>query len=773
MRVYKDTPFELSFMPWELEPPKTMLMVVVKATFNLANGGACTIADEQVPCLGEVPWDDGEPPSLRTETDYAVLKTRGEWYLTGRAFSASPVTVLPIGVRVGELRKQLAVWGDRVWVRGMLGSKPAEPAPFTEMPLRWERSFGGPGVADNPLGCGTRPVEIDKRVVEPLPNIEDPARPLTSKDDRPRPVGMFAIPGTWKPRVTKTGTYDDIWKVSRWPFFPRDFDYAFFNCAPHDQQLREGYWRGDEAIELTGLHRDHSRIRTSLPSLRARFFIEWATPRPAGSRPLELLSRSELEALGTPRLHEVPLRLDTIVIDSDAGHVMCSWRGLVEVADKQLSNVARVFAVHEPLDADAPHQHYEAWLLRKLLEEADEFGDEPEEAEENRAILAASGDSPGLSEAQAAAAHVEAELVKFLGAIGAILPPEPEPDLDAVRKTYREAGLDPDELLPEPEPSEVPEIPDPPSYLRLAALLRKRLGKPFTELDLSDAPYQKLDLCEVDFTGSILTGASFVGAKLRMAKLDGATLARADLSGADARGASLRDADVSELRAVEARFEDAVLDRATGSDADFTGARFARASFEGADLEAGKFGRCELRDARLDGADFTGSAMDGADFTAASLVDTSLEGVHAHDAIFERAKMPDLRGSDGADFTRARFVLVDAPRAQLQGAVLAHANLSGSNLEEADLSDSRAEGVNLMRCVLRRAKLDRADLREAVFLQADLFEASMEEADLSKADARGAHLFSAHLWRARTRSTLLEGAVVERTVLGDASGKRS
>ena len=55
MRVYKDTPFEFSLMPWELDPPRVSLMLVVKATFDLVDGAPCTIAEEQVPCLGEVP----------------------------------------------------------------------------------------------------------------------------------------------------------------------------------------------------------------------------------------------------------------------------------------------------------------------------------------------------------------------------------------------------------------------------------------------------------------------------------------------------------------------------------------------------------------------------------------------------------------------------------------------------------------------------------------------------------------------------------------------
>src|SRR5690606_36392173 len=153
---------------------------------------------------------------------------------------------------------------------------------------------GGPWVPENPVGRGTSPIQIDKVTIDPLPNIEDPARPLLSRDDRPAPAGMFPIPSTWRARISRTGTYDEHWKASRWPFFPKDFDFTFFNCAPPDT-WKDGYWRGDEELELSGLHPTQARIRTGLPGLTARVFVEWTTPRPAGATPLELPSCAELE----------------------------------------------------------------------------------------------------------------------------------------------------------------------------------------------------------------------------------------------------------------------------------------------------------------------------------------------------------------------------------------------------------------------------------------------------------------------------------------------
>ncbi|MCC6877105.1 MAG: DUF2169 domain-containing protein [Sandaracinaceae bacterium] len=767
MRVYKDTPFELSMMPWELEPPRTTLMVVIKATFDLGQDGLCTIAAEQVPCLGEVPWEDGEPPSLRTESDYAVLKPRGEWYLVGHAHAPGgrPATVVAVRARVGKLQKQLAVWGDRTWQMGLLGAKPSSPAPFTSMPLRWERSFGGPKIADNPAGCGTTSVQTKQGSHEPVPNIEDPTRPFLSRDDRHPPAGMFPIPVTWKARTARAGTYDAAWKASRWPYFPRDFDFTFFNCAPPDQWLPDEFWRGDEEIELSGLHPERTRIRARLPGLVAKAFVEWRTPRPEGARPLELLSRRELQALGTPRLQEIPLKLDTIAIDGDTLRVMCSWRGLIEVQDSRLSNVQRLFVVHEPMGSQGPREHYEQWLMRKLLEEADEFGFTSEDPALDEA-LPAPIEPPQPTQLGTAISVFRSDLLAFLETL-APLNTEANPSIEEVRAKYAELGADPDAILPEPEvPVVLPEIDEPRSLVRLGVLTRRMHGRHFHGVDLSDGPFDNLDLSGVDFTGSVLTGASFAGANLSGAVFDGANLDRANLMGANARGASFRETSLNEVLATEACFDEAVLDDAQGSRAIFEKARFRKASLVATELSECDLSATDFREARLDSVDLVRSILDGADLTGASLADATLEGIHAHDTIFERSKMPDLRGSDGADFTRARLVLVEAPRAQLQGAILEGANLSGSNLGEADLSDARASKANFLRCNMRAAKLDRCDLREAVLLQCDLFEASLEEAELGRADARGAHLFSANLRRAQLSGALLEGAILDRTLLG-------
>jgi uncharacterized protein YjbI with pentapeptide repeats len=785
MRIYRDTPFEFSYMPWEIQPPQTTLMIVVKGAFTIVPDGECTIAEEQVPCEGEVPWEDGDPPSLQLEGDYAVFKPRGEWYFKGSAKAAGgqPATLVPVSVRVGQLSKQLAVWGDRHWKLGLLGSTPSEPAPFVELPLRWERSAGGPRVAANPVGIGSRTIQTERGSFELLPNIEDPNHPCVSKDDLPPPAGMFPIPGRWKERSGKTGTYDELWKASRWPYFPRNFDFEFFQCAPRDQRKKEGYWRGDEEIELSGVSAEHPRIRTRLPSLTVRCFLE-CTGLPPGfsmdevertdqirssvamagmddAEPDEDIGRSTLlEVTGPPALISVRMHLDTIAVDADRMLVLCQWRGLAPVANDRLSNVDRLFYVHERLDEPArPMAHYEAWLQRKLLEEANEFEDDAEEG----VNIPTLPDDAAEREAEEKGAEVIEKGIALLAAAAG--EEERDPSIAEARAALEEAGIEVPEDLVEPEPLEPPEDAAPPSLRRLVAIVRRRLGKPMRDMDLSNAPFQNLDLSGVDFTNAILTGADLTGATLAGATLDGAILARARLNGADLLRASLRGADLTEAECDWVRFEGAALDLAGASRATFTNSRFAEASFAGAYFDACTFTACDFRGAILDGGTFIASGFESCDFTRASLADVSLESVKAPGCVFERARMPKLRASDGADFSGASFVLVEAPGAQFQESIVAGANFSGSNLEGADFSDARAAGANFTRCVLRGACFDHGKLEAATMIQADLFEASFQHADLARADLRGAHLFSADLFRAVTRGALLEQAELGRTLL--------
>jgi len=232
-------------------------LVAVKCTFDIDRDGSTAIAAEQPPVL-RVPESHGEPgtSSLKYEADLVLTKTTTDIVVVGHAYAPGgrPVTQLYAGFRVGSVHKVLHVVGDRQW--GAFGPSPAEP--FTDMPLVYERAFGGVDPAStaperdcdsrNPVGTGFG-VARDHLSGVALPNIEYPNELIGTWKDRPRPAGFGAIAGHWQPRVGLAGTYGEAWLKHRQPLLPDDFDDRYFQCAPLDQQA-PAFLRGGEPVVL-------------------------------------------------------------------------------------------------------------------------------------------------------------------------------------------------------------------------------------------------------------------------------------------------------------------------------------------------------------------------------------------------------------------------------------------------------------------------------------------------------------------------------------------
>jgi hypothetical protein len=123
---------------------------------------------------------------------------------------------------VGSIRRELDIFGDRAWLRRDAFS---QPLPFTEMPLHYERAFGGSfdvlvdeksklRIADptNSLGRGFDVQTYMKGLgealrspagyprianyVRHLPNLEDPKQPIRRWEDAPTPAGWATVPPT-------------------------------------------------------------------------------------------------------------------------------------------------------------------------------------------------------------------------------------------------------------------------------------------------------------------------------------------------------------------------------------------------------------------------------------------------------------------------------------------------------------------------------------------------------------------------------------------------
>lgn len=219
----------------------------------------------------------------------------------------------------------LAVCGPRTIRPSVLGWSIGEPDKASEVPLRYELAFGGsaqwpedldedlePEILSrydaNPIGSGwLDKAWLAKRKPPALrgPQIELFGKPFDNDALRKQHypvVGVGPIGRWWSPRVDLAGRYDTTWTEHRWPFLPKDFDFAYWNCAPQDQQI--AYPEGGENILLAGLTPGGGQLHAKLPA--------------------SCIAVTALLNSG-PTLKR-PARLDTIIFDMQDMLLTCIYR---------------------------------------------------------------------------------------------------------------------------------------------------------------------------------------------------------------------------------------------------------------------------------------------------------------------------------------------------------------------------------------------------------------------------------------------------------------
>jgi len=298
------------------------LHVFVKGGFRIA---------ENWPLLAEQPPMQAEDlylaepgaSSLLFPSDIHIGKPSTDVLLVGSACAPEGELVHAMDVRlcIESREKLLRVNGDRVWQNG----RPSPPQPFSEMPIVYERAFGGclpsekgiQAIEENPIGTGFRGQrKAEEMEGLPLPNIENPAAPVLELDDTPAPVGFGAIAPQWLPRRQFAGTYDELWQQTRAPLLPLDFDSRFCHSAPEDQIWSE-YMQGGEHFLIEGMH-PHGPIQFSLPQIRLRCVVVFEG-----------------------REQECALKLETVLVKPKQLELTLNWKGLFH-CDKKTNLVESI-----------------------------------------------------------------------------------------------------------------------------------------------------------------------------------------------------------------------------------------------------------------------------------------------------------------------------------------------------------------------------------------------------------------------------------------------
>lgn len=301
-----------------------IMLLVLKGTWRIGNGGKLSIADEQMPVISE-PVYRGEPgkSSLVYDTDAVLEKPGTDCVLIGHARTLKPhLACVDVTFGVGPIIKQLRVFGDRRWKKGILGSASIiKIRPIEEIPLIWENAFGGIDVShedsskheicrENPVGKGFIAAKSNIDIVgQLLPNIEDPANLIKNPKQRPKPVGFGMIAPYWQPRISYAGTYDEQWRKYISPLLPEDFDTRF-NLLAAPGLSTKTHLQGNERVLVEGASK-HGRLLFDLPGITPKVTVRrWG--------------------------HETdsPMCLDTVVVEPDNERFMLTWRGVWNVHGK-------------------------------------------------------------------------------------------------------------------------------------------------------------------------------------------------------------------------------------------------------------------------------------------------------------------------------------------------------------------------------------------------------------------------------------------------------
>lgn len=725
------------------------------------------------------PEERGEPlpavwPLVKQALGQALLdaglpKARGEFLVYGCAHPPGGFERQPLLVEaaVGEVRKQLAVFGDREF--GALAGV-GSPKPISRLPITPENAFGGDGFADNPQGKGYAPL-ADGRW--PLPNVEDPAQLVVHRGDRATPAGFWALAPDAPAKLRLLGRCDARWQATRWPQLPLDTHPDYFQAAPADQRC-SGFLRGDEKIVLRHLHPSMPLVESALPGLRARCFVE---------------RRDNGAAAGS--FGEIAARAETVWLfpEYDCGLILFRAQALLE--DEDADDVANVFVELERLsDQPLPPAHYWQCLQQKIaspkpVKVAAAAESTPQPAAAPPAppadpALDAQMSSPAVAEIAQMTAQVDAQLKALMAQHGLTAADiekyttKPAVDqaptsLAEIEKSIAEVDAQVKDLMTKHGLSQadldkmVPAaVAEPAGGLgELQQLMQqaeqqtqsliKRSGLSEAQLQAVLAEHPELATIADDFMAAPTPGgldkvfaqlATLAPPATKTLPTKAAAVlppppeekpsapARLDRAGVIARHAAGKSLAQCELAAID-------LSGLDLAGADFSGAQLAGASFAGSRLTSARFA-----DALLQQTDFSAAELNEANFAGASADGAKFAGSHL------RAVDASCADFTGGDFTGADLTQANLRAALFSGAKMAGAKAAGCTAEKASFEDCALAAASFAQARVDGARFNGADLQRA-----DFSGASGEKAEFFKVDARGANFAAARLGASRANAS--------------------
>ncbi len=312
--------------------------------------------DSGLPVLEQDLWTSiGNMLGKNEMFDMGMPKPNAEALVHGSFFSpdGTPVEAGVVSFSIGDIEKELAVFGDRHWIK-ILGATTgvSGPVAMTEMPVSYTNAFGGKDHPENPVGKGLDMMTAGDGEYIPLPNTEFKNKLIGSPGDRPYPAAFSRLDVTWPERLKRAGTYDQKYIDEQMPGLPDDIDWTHFNDAAKDQWT-EGFFSGRETFTIKNMNPDTPCQKGRLPQVYGRCFVHQKTED------------------DNTRFIEIDTRLDTVWFFPEDNMGVLIHRGTLEVNDSDADDIINLLIAHEGLDdAPRPATHYEDQIFKRTdLEE--------------------------------------------------------------------------------------------------------------------------------------------------------------------------------------------------------------------------------------------------------------------------------------------------------------------------------------------------------------------------------------------------------------------
>ena len=313
------TPFPPLHFDSRDEQQRTYGVLVLRGTFQFRHGFVAELVELQDPIL----WKDeyyGDPQlsSMKVESCLAPFKPATDFVVTGSAFSPSgrAEPKWSVSATIGATSKSLFVTGPRRWQRRFGVQSLSDFEPVVEVPMLYELAYGGTfentsgereSWPDNPVGRGFAPK--DRSEGQSAPQIFEAEYDI-EKVSNGKPVataGFGPVAPHWSPRKDRVGTYNEMWKRTRFPDLPADFEFDYFSTGSKDFVIKP-FLKGDERIELVNLTKERRTV-FALPGFQ-----------------LATIMRFE-----SGEIVPGPVMLDTVHVDAANGRMHLTWRTVYPV----------------------------------------------------------------------------------------------------------------------------------------------------------------------------------------------------------------------------------------------------------------------------------------------------------------------------------------------------------------------------------------------------------------------------------------------------------